>query len=96
MHVKHTFSWGCTVPDERQERSFFQASLFQIEKARTGVSESRAHIFAPLSPRHPCYLITWNRLQKRCKYFLVLKQIHPQGTRDSSEGISTNHRWARV
>ena len=25
-------------------------------------------------------------------YFLVLKQIHPKGTRTSSEGISTNYR----
>ena len=29
-------------------------------------------------------------------YFLVLKHIHPKGTRTSSEGISTNYRSARV
>ena len=25
-----------------------------------------------------------------------LKKVHPQGTRDSAEGIRTNYRWARV
>ena len=29
-------------------------------------------------------------------YFSVLKQIQSQGTRESSEGIRTNYRWATV
>ena len=50
---------------------------------------------ARLSPVHPYYLRAWNRLKNAASIF-SLKKIHPQGTRDSAEGIRTNYRWARV
>ena len=74
------------VPDERQKR----------RKRKQENKRQRPHIFARLSPRHPYYLRAWNKAIKTLHVFLVLKQIHPQGTKGSSEGISTNNRRARV
>ena len=34
--------------------------------------------------------------KKKAASIFSLKKIHPQGTRDSAEGIRTNYRWARV
>ena len=50
---------------------------------------------ARLSPVHPYYLRAWNRLKNAASIF-SLKKIHPQGTRDSAEGVRTNYRRVRV
>ena len=34
--------------------------------------------------------------KKNAASIFSLKKIHPQGTRDSPEGIRTNYWWARV
>ena len=34
--------------------------------------------------------------KKNAASIFSLKKIHPQGTRDSAQGIRTNYRWARV
>ena len=34
--------------------------------------------------------------KKNAASIFSLKKIHPQGTRDSAEGIRINYRWARV
>ena len=34
--------------------------------------------------------------KKKAASIFSLKKIHPQGTRDSAEGIRINYRWARV
>ena len=37
-----------------------------------------------------------HRLKESAASIFSLKKIHPQGTRDSAEGIRTKYRWERV
>ena len=70
-----------SVPDERQNEPVPGSATESLRTPFTGSSL--------LSER------AWNRLKNAASIF-SLKKIHPQGTRESAEGIRTNYRSARV
>ena len=69
------------VPDERQNEPVPGSAIESLRTPFTGSSLLSESL---------------EQAEKDAASIFSLKKIHPQGTRDSAEGIRTNYRWARV